>query len=334
MYTPPPDLPTERIAGELRRAWGIAADEMTYQPVGFGSHHWLVRNAAGECWFASVDDLTAMLRGADDTEGRAFARLAAAFGAAFALHHQSGLGFVVAPLPAISDSVVRRISHRYSVVVHPYLDCGPAGADGEFSSRADALQVLDLLADLHTAAIPAAARRDDFEIPGRYALTTLLTSGARWSAGPYADPARHLLDEHAVEVRALLAHYDELATRVGGTSHRMVMTHGEPHASNVLRTPNGLVLIDWDTALVAPPERDLWTLAEDDPTLIDAYAERADMTVDHDALALYRLWFDLAEIGGYLRLFAAAHEETADTAESWRNLRYFLRPRDRWPDLF
>ena len=114
----------------------------------------------------------------------------------------------------------------------------------------------------------------------------------------------------------------------------MVMTHGEPHAGNVLRTAKGFVSINWDTATVAPPERDLWVLAEDDPTLLDAYAERTGVEVDPAALALYRLWFDLAEIGGYLTLFAEPHEETADTAESWTNLVFFLRPRDRWQELF
>ena len=37
-----------------------------------------------------------------------------------------------------------------------------------------------------------------------------------------------------------------------------VITHGEPKANNIMITSNGPVMIDWDTARLAPPARDLW----------------------------------------------------------------------------
>jgi len=45
------------------------------------------------------------------------------------------------------------------------------------------------------------------------------------------------------------------------------------------------------------------------------------------------LWYDLSEIVGYIELFRAARDDTEDAAESWRNLKYFLRPVERWPQL-
>ena len=57
------------------------------------------------------------------------------------------------------------------------------------------------------------------------------------------------------------------------------------------------------------------------------------VVIDDDALALYRMWYDLAEIAGYVILFRGSHGDTADTAEAWRNLRHFLQPAARWPDL-
>jgi hypothetical protein len=113
----------------------------------------------------------------------------------------------------------------------------------------------------------------------------------------------------------------------------MVITHGEPHAGNVMITSGGLVLIDWDTALLAAPERDLWTLAEDDAALLDRYAAATGRELDRDALSFYRLWFDLAEIGQYLGLFHGPHEQSADSAEGWTNLRTHLQPAKRWPEL-
>jgi aminoglycoside phosphotransferase (APT) family kinase protein len=113
----------------------------------------------------------------------------------------------------------------------------------------------------------------------------------------------------------------------------MVITHGEPHAGNVMTTPGGLALVDWDTVLLAPPERDLWDMAGDDGSLLGHYTRATGIQIDPEALALYRLWFDLAEISEYLTLFRAPHGDTADAAEAWENLRHFLRPAERWPAL-
>jgi aminoglycoside phosphotransferase (APT) family kinase protein len=229
--------------------------------------------------------------------------------------------------------VLRRLTDRYSLVVHPYLAHRHSGRDGEFESSADRHAVLALLVRLHRA---KAARppADDFEIPGRAALLAAMHStGQPWQAGPYGARSRDLLARHAADLRALLTAFDGLASRVRAQAGRMVITHGGPDAANVLKTPGGLVFVDWESALLAPPERDLWALAESDPRLLDAYSAAAGTAIHTDALALYRMWYDLAEISLYVRWFRSGHDDTADAAEGWRNLQYFLRPAQRWPDL-
>ena len=54
---------------------------------------------------------------------------------------------------------------------------------------------------------------------------------------------------------------------------------------------------------------------------------------DTDAVALYRMWYDLAEISLYVGWFRGSNDDTADAAEGWQNLQYFLRPAQHWPDL-
>lgn len=159
------------------------------------------------------------------------------------------------------------------------------------------------------------------------------STGEPWHAGPYGTRSRDLLARHTADLRALLAAFAELAGRVRARGGRRVTTHGEPNAANVLKTPAGCVFVDWESALLAPPERDLWALAESDPGLLDAYSAATATAIDTDALALYRMWYDLAEISGYIRWFRGAHDDTADAAEGWQNLQYFLRPAQRWPDL-
>ncbi len=84
----------------------------------------------------------------------------------------------------------------------------------------------------------------------------------------------------------------------------------------MLKTPAGFVFVDWESALLAPPERDLWALAESDPGVLDAYSAATGTAIDTDALTLRRMWYDLAEISGYVRWFRSGHDDTADAAEA------------------
>jgi hypothetical protein len=333
VFTQPADLPEALLSDALSDGWGFRPASLSYQAVGFGSHHWLAVDPAGLKLFVTVDDLSEKLRDGADTTSAVFGRLGQAFESALSLRHDAGLDFVVAPLPATGGPVLRRLTGRYSLVVHPYLAHRHSGQDGEFASSADRHAVLALLVRLHRA---KAARppADRFEIPGRPALLAAMHgTGEPWQAGPYGTRSRDLLARHAADLGALLAAFDELAGRARAQGGRMVITHGGPDAGNVLKTPAGLVLVDWESALMAPPERDLWALAETDPGLLDAYSAATGTAIDAGALALYRMWYDLAEISLYIRWFRSSHGDTADAAEGWQNLQYYLRPAQRWPDL-
>jgi len=300
--------------------------------VGFGSHHWLAVDSAGLKLFATVDDLNEKLHDDADTTNAVFGRLDQAFRSALSLRRDAGLEFVLAPLPDTGRRVLCRLTDRYSLVVHPFLAHSQSGQDGEFETSADRYALVALLARLHSAQATRPPA-DDFEIGGRHALLAAMDStGEPWQAGPYGTRTRDLLARNAADLGALLAVFDELVRRVRTRGDRMVITHGGPDAGNVLRTPTGLVVVDWESALLAPPERDLWALAEADPGVLDAYTAVTGIAVDTDALALHRMMYDLAEISQYVRWFRGAHDDTADAAEGWQNLQHFLRPAQRWPD--
>jgi hypothetical protein len=333
VFTAPDDLPHSALAGALQNGWGFTAASLEYQPVGFGSHHWLATDEAGDRLYATVNDLAARRLTAQDTTDHTFDRLRRAFGTALALREEAGLDFVIAPLPTAAGQTVARVSERYSLVIHPYVTGTAAGEDGEFASAGDRKAVVDLLIQLHRARA-GHPRTDDFTVPHLDKLRAMIghpSSG--WRGGPYARPAQELLRAQARDLQVLITEYQSLAEKAAAQPERMVITHGEPHAGNVIITADGPVLIDWDTVLIAPPERDLWDLAGDGPSLLDRYTAATGTRIDDGALTLYRLWFDLAEVGEYLCLFQAPHEDTADTQEAWRNLQHHLRPAQRWPSL-
>jgi Phosphotransferase enzyme family len=332
VFTQPVELDEGRIREELAVGWGFAVEGLRYLPVGFGSHHWLA-DSGGRQLFLVVHDLPAMLVSQRDSVDAAFGRLETAFGCALSLSRDEQLEFVVGPEPAVGGEVVRRLSERFSLAVCPYLtDCEP-GHEGAFAA-ADRPAVLRLLTRLHRARPRVAPQRCDLRLQNADGLRAAIAgAGEPWDGGRYGEPARALLHRHAAGVTALMAAYRELARQVGSRPERFVVTHGEPGAWNVLRTPAGFVIVDWDFVQLAPPERDLWDLADDDRSVLAAYTEATGTEIDDAALALFRMWYDLSEIAGYICLFRGQHDDTEDAAESWENLEQFLRPADRWPEL-
>jgi spectinomycin phosphotransferase len=328
VYTEPPDLDRATLAGVLERHWGFGVPRLDYLPLGFGSHHWSATATDGPRWFVSADDLDAGHHG-----GRArddvFGVLDRAFRVAAALRDLAQLEFVLAPLPSEDGTVLRRIDPRYAVRVDPFVD-GRAGEFGEFDREDERRRMGTLLGRLHAATdrVPLeVARREDFVLPGRKALEEALADlDTPWAFGPFAERTRDLLRSRAPEVRARLDGYDALAQRIREQAGSWVVTHGEPHSANVMRDARGgLHLVDWDTALIGPPERDLWMVLDRDRIGWDEYREQAGaVRLDEEALGLYRERWGLAEICVYVAEFRRPHEETADTRASWENLGDYL----------
>ena len=67
----------------------------------------------------------------------------------------------------------------------------------------------------------------------------------------------------------------------------------------------------------------------DNSTVADAYSARTGLAIQRDAIELYRLGWDLAEIAIYISDFRRTHTETNDTRTAWTNLQHFLDP-SRW----
>ncbi len=318
MLTPPDDLPEAALAAALGRWWGVAVASAEYRPVGWGSHHWAVTDAAGSRWFVTADELEHKRMSEREPLGAAFRRLRASLAAAMDLR-ASGAAFVVAPVRTGGGEPLVRVNDRFGLAVYPFVD-GQSFDWGEFSSPGHRLGVLGLVAAVHKA--PAAAGRhapaDDFAVPHRDALEAAFDpAGDVTGRGPYALRTSLLVRRNAAPIRRLLARYDRLVSRARSRPARAVLTHGEPHPGNTMLTAGGWVLIDWDTALKAPPERDLWLVDPGDGTMLDAYADATGVTPMPDLIEAYRLRWDIADIAADVSRFRRPHAGTPEDGKAW-----------------
>lgn len=273
------DLPNELEDVDIRSAlaagWDIDTVSMRYAPLGGGGYHWQVLAVDGCRWFVSATDLDhAPWLGAQRSSS--WQTLEATMNAASTLRDDAGLTFVLAPVPCRGGETLRLVRERYGLVVHPFVD----GACGEFGVPLDPAEestAIEMVAALH--ATPTST----------VDLHRLVDLNAQESLDP-ADPA----------YGPILDRYDELWAHVSGRP--VVITHGEPHAGNLMRSGADTFLIDWDTAALASPERDLWLLFDHGNTdVLRIYEDRTGHTVDPVALAFYRLRWAIEELIGAVR---------------------------------
>ncbi|HYD10944.1 MAG TPA: hypothetical protein VEA78_12655 [Acidimicrobiales bacterium] len=287
MLARPADLSDDEVAAHVREHWSLPVDTIEYAPVGFGSHHWLT-----ETHFVTVDVV-------DRHDG-----LRSALATACALRDDAGLEFVHAPV----DGLLVPLGDDWVVHLYDRLEV----TDETLYGGHDDPEVVEMLHRIHDAT-PLVAHHagvETFEIRDRDDLVHALAAlDEPWDTGPYADRCRELLRVHADVVRASIVEHDAIVDAVSRDG--WVVTHGEPHRANVFRTTEGWRFVDWDTALVAPPERDWWDVQggrHGDSRLVDLYSFR----------------WDLMEVACYVSEYFDDHVDDANTRESWQNYLTYL----------
>ncbi len=331
MRARPEGVDESSIGDALREGWNFDVAVATYAAVGGGSYHWEVVDATGGRAFVTVDDL-GQKAWLGETRDEVFEELRCAFDTASVLW-EGGLDFVAAPIPVRGGGTLRRLDARYSIALFPFVD-GEAGEFGHYDDEGRRA-VLELIAELHlaTTAAGSGVRTAGLGVPGRHHVEAALGEvDDVWTGGPLSEPARAAVREHTVELTELLALADRLSSEAQTRGGNWVVTHGEPHAGNVIDTSEGRVLVDWDTVAIAPPERDLWMLLDrDDPG--DLYVRATGRPINEAALDFFRLAWDLGDLAEYLSVLRSPHQENDDTLRQYGAVVNSGAIRERWSAL-
>src|SRR5438874_919941 len=110
---------------------------------------------------------------------------------------------------------------------------------------------------------------------------------------------------NAAAIRGWLERFDELVRISSADNVDVVITHGEPHSGNIVRSGTHFALVDWDTVGLAPRERDLWLVGGGEPQLCE----------------LYRLRWRLDDLSSSVRVLLSPHDPDGDPERALRVLR-------------
>jgi hypothetical protein len=288
----PSDFDENRVLEALKTEWTLDVEVMTYLAVGAGSHHWSVTTRFGHSYFVSVDELEA------GGEGRAAHSRALEVCKRLSEH---GLEFVIAPVASNSGEIAHAFVGGHVMAVYPHVN----GTSGAFADPMDASTmecVVETLVRLHEAtdSVRDLAPVDETSIPSRRELQRALVNLHSSGTSPYPHAVTALLQSRASLIERSWNDFDIFASSLRRQSNRFVITHGEPHLGNVLRQGSDVRLVDWETARLSLPERDLWLVARRNPNAVDFYQRRSGRDLDEYALRMFELRWWLTDIALFL----------------------------------
>jgi spectinomycin phosphotransferase len=176
---------------------------------------------------------------------------------------------------------------------------GDAGANPV--DDGDRAAIIDMLALLHTA-IPTGIQvpTRPLELATRQVIDQALASlGIPWTGGPYAEPGRDLLARYERPLRQASRDSTACSTGSGRPAGPLSSRTASPTPATCCARGPDCAWSTGDMTALARPERDLWWVISGDQDAA-RYSRRTGRTVNQDALALYRLRWDLDDIAGFL----------------------------------
>lgn len=239
-----PNLCLDRLADCLRLEYGLAPIAITFLPLG-----------------ADVD--TAVYRVETSDGNFHFLKLRRRFVPASvavpALLAGQGVEAVLAPYPTHSGQFHASCA-EFTLSLTPFVT-GVSGWEQELTPP-QWRELGRALGALHQATLPAAIANslpvETYTSLARAEVGTLLEKAA---PSPRTDAVtrefKRLLQQQRSAIECLLSGAHELGERLRLAPPPNVLCHGDIHAGNVLLFNGRLFIVDWDTLLLAPPERDL-----------------------------------------------------------------------------
>jgi spectinomycin phosphotransferase len=317
-----PQLPMDALAAMLHRDYGVAVNDIAFLPLGADVNTAVFEVSAGAARYF----LKLRSGPFDDASLHVPALLCA-----------QGNPHII-PIIGTSAGALRSRFERFATILQPFVE----GRDG-FNVTLSPAQWRDFGAafrHLHTAEVPSALLDripvETYSPAARNAVAGIL---AKHAASPLpAGERAGVGDEISREVIALLRHHREVITDLVARASRLaqvlqtqrpavVVCHGDIHAGNILvDSHDHLFIVDWDTLIRAPRERDLMFFgggqgfkgyaAGEERALF--FAGYGDAAINEAALAYYRYERIVQDIHAFCAELLAGEGEGENRRQSLR----------------
>jgi spectinomycin phosphotransferase len=319
-----PNIPDELIIGHAQDGYGLHIAQLTFLPIG-------------------ADVNSAVYRVEDDDGRTRFLKLRrGAFNemtvALPALLNDLGIHQIIAPLRTTGGQLWRRWEPErepYTMTLYPFVQ-GRDAYEVEMSER-QWIEFGAIFKRVHTAPLPDAIRhglpRETFTPHFREQVRAYQAMAReRTFDDPSAASLAAFMQERQAAIDALVENAERLARVLQSRPVEWTLCHADIHAGNLLLEADGtLHVVDWDTAILAPQERDLmypgsgigrgWQHARTEDWFYHGYSPgHGQAGVDPAGVAYYRCERMVQDVEAYCAQLLATTDGGEDRAQSLRFL--------------
>lgn len=313
-----PDLKDEEIIACLRDAYGLTIEKVVFLPLGadFNTAVYRVTTTDGADHFLK-------LRSGEFLEASVSVPKYLA---------DLGIKQVIPPLTTKTGQLSTNLS-VFKAILYPYVE-GRNGVEAKLSDQQWA-QVGAAIKKLHSVDIPASITKDvpreTFSSKWRETVKAfLMRIESEVFEEPVAVKMALFLKSKRCEILKLVERAEELAITLQKQPIDYLLCHADMHGWNLfVDKENALYIVDWDTLIFAPVERDLmfigagiWdsglTAAEEESLFYQGYGQ---IKINQDAMAYYRFERIIQDIGDYCEyIFLSADEGGGDRMQCFKHL--------------
>ncbi|ETZ04486.1 aminoglycoside phosphotransferase family protein [Holospora undulata] len=317
-----PNLKDEEIIACLRDAYGLTIDKVLFLPLGadFNTAVYRVTTNNGSDYFLK-------LRSGEFLEASVSVPKYLV---------DLGIKQVTPPLATKTEQLWTSLA-SFKAILYPYVE-GRNGVEAKLSEDQWA-QFGAAIKTLHSADIPASITKDvpreSFSSKWRETVKAfLIRIESEVFEEPVAVKMALFLKSKNSEILKLVERAEELALAIQKQPIDYVLCHADMHGWNLfVDKENALYIVDWDTLIFAPVERDLmfigagiWdsslTAAEEESLFYQGYGQTK---INQDAMAYYRFERIIQDIGDYCEYIFLSDEGGDDRMQYFEYLQSNFR---------
>ncbi len=317
-----PDLSDEKIIGCLRDNYDIVAVQIDFLPLGAD------RNTAVYRAITVDADYFVKLRRGDFNQNTVLVPR---------LLHDQGIAQVIAPLFNKRGHLWTTLD-SFHVILYPFIK-GESGWERDLSAQ-NWIELGQALKRIHTVTLPTTIQSVQRETFSSFWRSQVREFQSYVETASIDDPVSvelgAFMREKKQEISALVFHADRLAAVLQGQNLPFALCHADIHVGNVLITPTGMLyVVDWDTMILAPKERDLMfmgsgigsqaTLTADQQAAF-FYQGYGQVETDSAAIAYYRCERIVQDAYEYCDQILLTSGENADRTEGLRQFKSQFEP--------
>lgn len=293
-----PNIIDGEIISAVSTVCNIELRALDFLPLGEGAWVYKGEDSAKRAWFIKL------ARDSHSGVGRVTAYL----------HEELNLCFVAAPI-ASDRSEPSKVSD-YDLTIYPFVEGEALGSSDLIPYKAE---IGDDLRRLHEAHLPDHLRRvlptESFEQFQHSAHDLVRLARLHNVDDALMASLARVMGVQARNIDAILENSRLVSSycRVRANAYELVVCHADIHPYNIMDTPHGLIMIDWDGIMLAPRERDLMFYAQDMRSATDLHrAYGMNYQLDEYLITYYAYEWVLQEFTDYLgRLFDSSLEADA-----------------------